>query len=77
MTSGKIVALDSIRPKRIERTYRKHRFVVSFDMEAKTWTWEVYYVTTSVFRGNASSMTKALKEAEKHIDATLKVKGHE
>lgn len=64
-----------IRPKTMNRRYRNHSYTVTFVKETKEWRWEVEYVQVTKFNGEAPTMIKAFKAAEKHIDNTLKLRG--
>ena len=67
--------LHSIIPKKAQRKYKQHPITVTFIPDTKQWKWTVTYVQTTVFSDEAKTLNAAFKAAEKHIDATLKVRG--
>jgi hypothetical protein len=61
-----------IRPKTINRTYKKHKYTVSFIPATKKWKWEVEVVNTIRYCETADTQIKAFRAAEKFIDQTCK-----
>lgn len=67
--------LHSIIPKEAKRKYKQHPITVTFIPETKEWAWKVVYTQVTEFPGTAKTLNAAFKAAEKHIDATLKIRG--
>ena len=67
--------LHSILPKKAQRRYKNHSYVVTYLPPTKTWKWEVTYVQTTYYSDEAKTLNAAFKAAEKHIDHTLKLRG--
>lgn len=67
--------LHSIIPKKACRKYKQHPIEVTFIPADKTWQWKVIYVQTTTFSDVAKTLNAAFKAAERHIDATLKIRG--
>ena len=67
--------LHSIIPKKACRKYKQHPITVTFIPETKEWKWSVTYTQVTEFSDKAKTLNAAFKAAEKHIDATLKIRG--
>lgn len=67
--------LHSIIPKKACRKYKQHPIEVTFIPATKEWQWKVTYVQTTEYCDKAKTLNAAFKAAEKHIDATLKIRG--
>jgi hypothetical protein len=67
-------AVIPIRPKEAKRRYRNHDYKVTYIPSTKQWKWEVTYVQTTRYSDIAKTLNAAFKAAEKHIDATLKMR---
>lgn len=76
MTSGRGFSTDPnvhfIKPKQINRTYKRHKYTVTYIPKTKKWKWTVEVVTKMVFSEEADTQIKAFREAEKFIDKTCK-----
>lgn len=64
-------------PKTINKRYKNHKITITFRTEDRRWIWEVEYVEVMKFSDVADTMRDAHRNAEKHIDKTLKIKGQE
>lgn len=61
-----------IKPKTINRTYKKHKYTVTFVPSTKKWKWTVEVVQKIVFSEEADTQIKAFRAAEKLIDGSCK-----
>lgn len=64
-----------VKPRQLNKQYKKTAFTLTFLPETKLWKWEVTYVQTTKYSDTAKTMVLAQKAAEKHIDHTLALKG--
>lgn len=64
-----------VKPKQLNKVYKRQSFTLTFLPESKLWKWEVTYVQTTKYSDTAKSMRDAQKAAEKHIDHTLLLRG--
>lgn len=72
---SQVQSLDDARPKTLKKKYKNHDYVISFDVAARKWSWQVTYVETTVFKGELKdSINAAQRAAEKHIDRTLELR---
>jgi hypothetical protein len=67
--------LVNIRPKTLNKTYKRTKYTITYDVADKSWRWEVEYVSVTRYGETAKSINAAQKAAEKHIDKTLEIKG--
>lgn len=65
----------NVKPKCLSRTYKQHRYTVTYRPPTKDWLWEVEVVQTTKFSDVADTQQKAFKAAERHIDRMLKMQG--
>lgn len=73
--SENVVELASVRCKTLDKSYKKQRYKLEYQVNEKRWKWTTYFVTTSTFTDYAPTLAAAQKSAEKHIDTTLKLRG--
>lgn len=64
----------NIKPKTMNRTYKKQHYTVTFIPATKKWKWEVTITTKMVFSEVADTQIKAFRAAEKFIDLNVKEK---
>jgi hypothetical protein len=64
-----------VAPKRMERHYKKQKYILIYLPQEKLWEWRVTWVTENTFSDKAKNLNAAQKAAEKHIDTTLKLRG--
>ncbi len=69
---GEVVALP-IKPKSLNRTYKKQKYTVTFVPATKQWRWTVEIVQTLRYEEVAETQIKAFKAAERFIDKHVKV----
>lgn len=66
-----------VEPKSLSKRYRNHDYVISYVVATKQWSWKVTYVEVTDYEGEPKATIRdAQRAAEKHIDRTLKLKGH-
>lgn len=61
-----------IKPKTINRIYKRHKYTVTFIPSTKKWQWTVEVVQTLKFTDVADTQVKAFRAAEKLIDGSCK-----
>lgn len=64
-----------VKPKSLNKTYKRHKYVVTFVPATKKWHWTVELVQTTILSGDADTDTKAVRAAEKQIDQVLRMQG--
>lgn len=74
---GEVVQMTEVAPRQIQRTYKGQAITITYFPPTKTWKWEVVYISRSRFGGEAKTRMAAVKEAEKFIDKTNKIRGKE
>lgn len=62
-------------PKVVNKKYKNHAIKITYLPPTRKWKWEVEYVHKSRYGDEAKTLREAHKEAEKHIDHTLKLRG--
>lgn len=70
---GAVVPLP-IKPKTLNRTYKRQHYTVTFVPATKQWKWEVVIKTEMRYSEEASTQLKAFKAAEKFIDQNVRNK---
>lgn len=68
-------SVTPIRPKTLNKVYKKQSYTITFDMETKMWKWEVVHIVETKMSGTAKTIPAANKAAEKHIDKYLEMRG--
>jgi hypothetical protein len=64
-----------VKPKSLNKHYRKTSYTITFLPANKQWQWEVTHVQTTKYSDTAKTMIAAQKAAEKHIDDTMRLRG--
>lgn len=72
--SDNVVQMN-IKPKTLNRTYKKHKYTVTFVPATKKWKWLVEVVTTMKYSEEADTQIKAFRAAERFIDKTCRTEG--
>ena len=73
--AAQVTDLNTVRPKTLHKTYKKHKYVITYIVATKKWKWEVEYVSVTTFSDIANTPNAAMRAAEKHIDRTLEIRG--
>lgn len=61
-----------IKPKTLNRTYKSHKYEVTFIPKTKKWKWTVTVVTKMCYSEEADTQVKAFRAAERFIDQNCK-----
>lgn len=62
----------NIKPKTLQRQYRRHSYKVEFVPKTKKWKWTVEITHRTVYSEVADTQVKAFRAAEKLIDEIVK-----
>lgn len=65
---GQVVYMTEVAPKRVDRTYKGQKVVVTFVPGLRIWRWEIRYTQVVSYSDEARTMQDALKAAYKMID---------
>ncbi len=61
----------TIKPKQMQRSYKRSKYVVTFIPATKKWKWKVETTQTLVYEEEADTQVKAFRAAEKFIDSHI------
>jgi len=65
---GQVVYMNEVAPKRVDRTYKGQKVIVTFIPGVRTWKWEIRYTQVVSYSDEAKTLQDALKAAYKMID---------
>jgi hypothetical protein len=75
VSDDKVVELASVRPKRLDKEYRKTKYRLEFLVPTSQWKWTVTFVHTTTYSDVAPTLVAAQRAAEKHIDRSINLRG--